>query len=82
MAVCRTYSAYRRKKPKSRAMNLALLCRASGTLRKLKRNSQVILIYWLIRHKLVNRVSSTPRDLWLSIAIWIGTIAVRALLLL
>lgn len=41
----------------------------------------VILIYWLIRHKLVNRVSRTPRDLWLSIAIWIGTIVVKAPLL-
>jgi hypothetical protein len=40
----------------------------------------VILIYWLIRHKLVNRVSCTPRDLWLSIAIWIGAIVVKALL--
>ena len=42
----------------------------------------VMLIYWLIRHKLVNRVSLTPRDLWLSIAIWVGAIAVKALLLL
>ena len=42
----------------------------------------VILIYWLIRYKLVNRVSRTPRDLWLSIAILIGIIAVKALLLL
>jgi hypothetical protein len=42
----------------------------------------VMLIYWLIRHKLVNRVSLMPRDLWLSIAIWVGAIAVKALLLL
>jgi hypothetical protein len=42
----------------------------------------VILIYWLIRYKLVNRVSRTPRDLWLSIAIWVGIIAVKVLLLL
>jgi hypothetical protein len=42
----------------------------------------VILIYWLIRYKLVNRVSRMPRDLWLSIAIWIGTIAVKGQLLL
>lgn len=42
----------------------------------------VLLIYWLIRYKLVNRVSRTPRDLWLSISIWIGIIAVKALLLL
>ncbi len=41
-----------------------------------------LLIYWLIRHKLVNRVSRMPRDLWLSIAIVIGAIAVKALLLL
>src|SRR5262245_61767145 len=40
----------------------------------------VILIYWLIRYKLVNRISRTPRDLWVSIAIWIGIIAVKALL--
>jgi hypothetical protein len=42
----------------------------------------MILFYWLIRYKLVSRVSRTPRDLWLSIAILIGIIAVKALLLL
>ena len=40
-----------------------------------------LLIYWVIRHKFVNRVGRTPRDLWLSIAIWIGIIAVKVLLL-
>jgi hypothetical protein len=40
----------------------------------------VILIYWLIRYKLVNRISRTPRDLWLTIAILIGIIAVKAVL--
>jgi len=40
-----------------------------------------LLIYWLIRYKIVNRVSPTPRDLWLSIAICFGTIALKVLLL-
>jgi len=42
----------------------------------------VLLIYWLIRYKLVNRVSRTPRDLWWSVAILIGFIAFKDLLLL